>query len=524
VARASKPPVIPGYTVVELIGQGGFSDVFLYQQARPARPVAIKILLEEQVDGPGVAQFEAEANVMAQLSSHPAIVSIYQADVTADGRPYLVMEYCPKPNLAVRCRTSPLPVPEALDLAIRISGAVETAHRAGVLHRDIKPHNILVDAYDQPKLTDFGIASATESASEQSGMSVPWSPPEMFGDAPPRDPRSDVWSLGATAYHLLAGRSPFEMPHDNNDNHTLMTRIERLPLPPLNRPDVDDRLAEVLARALSKPIANRYPTAIAFARALQDVQIGLLITPTRIDVLDSAPAPAARELDDARTSIKPILVIPQSPSVGAPSAGLVTRAPVSSPVSDTGYVVRRPQVEEHTEIKAPTAPAVDPLGAGTRGPRVDVPEPSDPVVVGATPAGEPAGRGQRRLVLTLAAAGLLVAALAVAFLATRPADEPDPESLGDQQPANANAGAPAAPTELSGRVVDGTATFTWTTANPQPGDTYRWVETTDGQTGTPHDSPEPRAALPVGASGSACIEVFVLRGGQSSQGANGCAQ
>ena len=122
-SRPARPPQIPGYTYVELIGQGGFADVFLYQQARPARQVAVKVLLEDDPDAPERQRFDAEADVMAQLSSHPSIVSIFQADVASDGRAFLVMEYCPKPNLSVRCRQQPLTVPEALEIGVRISGA-----------------------------------------------------------------------------------------------------------------------------------------------------------------------------------------------------------------------------------------------------------------------------------------------------------------------------------------------------------------------------------------------------------------
>ncbi len=225
------PPHLPGFTYLEVLGSGGFADVYLYEQQLPRRRVAVKVLLTERISTGSVAEFTAEANVMAMLSTHPAIVTIYQAGVAHDGRPYLVMEYCPKPNLQVRYRREPFSVAESLRVGIQVAAAVETAHRAGVLHRDIKPANILVTEYNRPALTDFGIASTTSAAAESEGLSIPWSPPESFADVPRSDPRSDVYALGATVYTLLAGRSPFEMPGQRNSAAELIHRIETAPLP-----------------------------------------------------------------------------------------------------------------------------------------------------------------------------------------------------------------------------------------------------------------------------------------------------
>ena len=252
------------------------------------RRVAVKVLLTERMSSGSVAEFTAEANVMAMLSTHPAIVTIYQAGVARDGRPYLVMEYCPKPNLQVRYRREPFSVAESLRVGIQVAAAVETAHRAGVLHRDIKPANILVTEYNRPALTDFGIASTTSAAAESAGLSIPWSPPESFADVPRSDPRSDVYALGATVYTLLAGRSPFEMPGQRNTAAELIHRIETAPLPPLGRADAPESLERALERAMAKSPADRYESALAFARALQKVQIELSHSVTPIDILDDS--------------------------------------------------------------------------------------------------------------------------------------------------------------------------------------------------------------------------------------------
>ena len=102
--------------------------------------------------------FASEADATARLADHPYIVSVMNAGTTDDGRPYLVMRYCPPPDLGVRVRGNPMPVAEAISTGIKLASAIETAHRSGILHRDIKPSNVLVTSYSEPALTDFGIA------------------------------------------------------------------------------------------------------------------------------------------------------------------------------------------------------------------------------------------------------------------------------------------------------------------------------------------------------------------------------
>src|SRR5690349_18317345 len=153
----------------------------------PRRQVAVKVMLSEVVNDQVRQMFQGEANLMAQLSAHPSILTVYQASVSSDGRPYLVMELC-SASLSQRYRAERLPVAEVLRIAVKIGSAIETAHRAGVLHRDIKPSNILLTAYGHPVLSDFGIASTLSGATGGPGegavvgMSIPWSAPEVLMD------------------------------------------------------------------------------------------------------------------------------------------------------------------------------------------------------------------------------------------------------------------------------------------------------------------------------------------------------
>ncbi|WP_395243612.1 protein kinase [Agromyces sp. MMS24-K17] len=296
----STPPTIPGFAFVRVLGSGGFADVFLYEQNMPRRLVAVKVMLADLVSDEVRQMFQAEANLMAQLSSHPSILTVHQASVAADGRPYLVMEYC-SASLAQRYRVARLPVSEVLSIGVRIASAVETAHRQGVLHRDIKPSNILTTAYGHPVLADFGIAATLADAGRGGivGLSIPWSAPEVLADEGAGSVQSEIWSLGATVYSLLAGRSPFEVPDGDNGSAALMSRIEKGRLPPTGRPDVPASLEETLARAMSRRPSARHASAMEFVRDLEGIEeeLGLPQTPAEVAVDDWALA-TALDLDD----------------------------------------------------------------------------------------------------------------------------------------------------------------------------------------------------------------------------------
>lgn len=295
------PPVLAGFTYVRPLGAGGFADVFLYQQDMPRRAVAVKVLLQDLVDDDLLRLFASEADAMARLSAHPSILTIYQASVSADGRPYIVMEYCPR-SFASRYRRETIPVAEVLHTGVKIASALESAHREGLLHRDIKPSNILLTTYGAPVLSDFGIATSMVSHSDEViAMSVPWSAPEIIDESTAGSVSTEVWSLGATLYSLLAGRSPFERAdHATNGRAELKARIRRARYTPIDRSDVSDDVQAVLQRALSRDSGERFATMAEFAHALQLVQYagGIPVTPLELaegDILlpidPASPAP-----------------------------------------------------------------------------------------------------------------------------------------------------------------------------------------------------------------------------------------
>lgn len=301
----AQAPVLSGYRFVRPLGTGGFADVYLFEQDMPRRAVAVKVLLSDVVDADVLRMFNAEADVMARLSSHPSILTVYQASISADGRPYLVMEYCPT-SLTNRYRREQIPVAEVLQIGVRIGAALETAHRAGVLHRDIKPSNLLVTAFGAPVLSDFGIAASLASSARKDvvAMSVPWSSPEVIEERVLGSVASEVWSLGATIYSLLAGRSPFEVAGSGmNGRDQLAARIRRAKYVPTGRADVPPQLEAVLQKSLSHDPRKRQESAALLAHEFQLVQhaMGISATPLEIAADDWAPRFTTDELDDAES-------------------------------------------------------------------------------------------------------------------------------------------------------------------------------------------------------------------------------
>ena len=351
-AETNATPVIAGFEYIQVLGTGGFSDVLLYQQKLPRRKVAVKVLHVETLDRQTRRQFVAEANLMAQLSSHPAIATIYAADISEAGAPYLVMEYCSGGSLGATYRAAPMSPAEVLTIGVRLSSALEAAHRLGIVHRDVKPANILITDYGTPVLTDFGISIGDDGVSEATmfqgedltktsttngtthGMSVPWAPPEAFLDEPISDERSDIFSAGATLYSLLEGRTPFELENASNAAVQLSRRIEKGEMTPAKREAEAPALLAVLKKAMATQPSDRFQSALELAQALQAVQreLGLPETPIELPVLDEASAKkepadavviaaatAASEIEDSDTLLSTAAVAaPASPAAVLP--------------------------------------------------------------------------------------------------------------------------------------------------------------------------------------------------------------
>ncbi|HEX5331437.1 MAG TPA: serine/threonine-protein kinase [Cellulomonas sp.] len=517
--EASAPPRIAGHRFVRVLGLGGFADVFLYEQDMPRRAVAVKVLLAGSLHGDARTRFQTEANVMARLSHHPSIVTIHQAEIADDGRPYIVMEYCSGAGLAERYRRERISVEEALRIGVRLGSAVETAHRAGVLHRDIKPANVLTTDFGWPALTDFGIATTPGSGEGAAvGMSIPWSPPELLAPHPTGDARSDVYSLAATVYSLLAGRTPFEVPGARNGAADLVGRIEREPLPVTGRGDVPPSLHAALACAMEKAPDRRYPNAAGFARALQQVEAELGLPVTPLDLNDDAQTGASHgwrafgsvgsgtgaAVDDDATRLRPVVSIDPREPVDPPERRDLTR--------DEGPRLR-PIVTVDPgpgEVPAPGASRAAPeVRAGTAG------------GAHARETRSPSISSRSRRVVAVVASALVLTVTVVALVANlRGAPEGLPtgaatSGFGAQDVGGVVAVVPA-PTGLTGvRQADGSVSFTWVNPEPAAGDHYLWgVRSATGEP-TLALLTEPTVTVPGGAGGQVCIEVSIVRADRS---------
>jgi serine/threonine protein kinase len=252
---------------------------------------------------------------MASLADHPFIVPVFRAGVTSDGQPFLVMRFYPEPNLAQRARHERISVAEALRIGIQIAGAIETAHRSGILHRDVKPANVLGGPYGNPGLTDFGLAAVIAGPDAPvEGVSVPWAPPEVLLDSAPPDVRGDVYSLAATVWHLLSGRSPFERPGLDNSATALRDRILIGEPTPTGRLDVPDSLDRLLRQAMATNPALRPSSALAFARALQRIEQEQRLVLTQIVVPSGARLAEATTASSTRVRAS----IPRTMTPGPP--------------------------------------------------------------------------------------------------------------------------------------------------------------------------------------------------------------
>ena len=493
--QPSTPPDLPGYSYSRLLGMGGFADVFLYQQELPSRDVAVKVLLDTHLDDEARAQFVTEANLMAQVSQHPAIVTVHHAGFADDGRPYLVMEYCSRPGVAERYRAEKMDVAESLRIAIRIASAVASAHEAGIWHRDIKPANVLTTDYGWPALTDFGIAATAAIAGSAVGMSIPWAPPELLSPSPSGDERSDVYALAATLYSMLAGRSPFEVLGTANTAGDLVGRIERMPLPRITRQDMPDELFEVLDTAMSKRSEDRHPSVVAFARDLQAIEADLGLPVTGLDLVEIPSEPVGRSTVSKRRIER---TAPEVTSIVEPDE-------LKDEPSDRVAKVRIIHTPPEVEVLA------DPEPKPVREPR---------------PESQAPRRTERNI--ALAAIGALVfviGAVGVGAVLGQTSAGGQPVTTTYYTPPPVHDVVVPAPQDVEATVSGATATFTWTNPQPAEGDQYRWkLVERDGSTGQVAVVHEESVTVEAAAGQQVCIEVEILRsnGQISATPARGC--
>jgi serine/threonine protein kinase/uncharacterized RDD family membrane protein YckC len=361
-------------TDIEMIGRGGFSVVYSASHTLFKRRMAVKVLNAFTKDSDRL-RFERECEVLGRLSDHPNVVSVYNAGYTASDRPYLLMELVEGGTLQDRLeRGGRLPWDEAVAHLIPICEALAAAHAEKILHRDVKPENILLTSDGKPRLADFGIASlrdATGATSTHITASMLHTAPETFENL--RDERSDLYSLASTLFALVVGRAPFW--HDSDQSiHPLMNRLLNDPAPSMPPGTAPSELSALVQRALAKDPNQRPQTAEAFAAELQAIldAFGAVETAGATQVAPVPPAqiPGVVEPDLAHLPAPPpaALFTPPTPAgqgLSAPTGTAFTDGPFTSaghaspgPLPST--VPRSHSGEVHPVRPSPVGPQVGP--------------------------------------------------------------------------------------------------------------------------------------------------------------------
>jgi tetratricopeptide (TPR) repeat protein len=274
------------YRIIEKLGEGGMGVVYKAEDLKLDRFVALKFLPRQlSADHETKARFIHEAKSASSLD-HPNICAIHEIDETPDGQTFIVMPCYEGETLREKIKKGPLGVDETIDIVIQVGLGLAKAHEKGIVHRDIKPGNILVTTDGQVKLVDFGVAKlAGQTALTKTGARVGtvgyMSPEQVLGET--LDARSDVFSLGVVMYELLTGRLPFRGEHEAA---ILYSIIHEAPQPlSKHRSDVPEAVAETVERALAKDVAERYADAGELVRDLEAV---------RVEVAMGKPLPTRR--------------------------------------------------------------------------------------------------------------------------------------------------------------------------------------------------------------------------------------
>jgi len=458
------PPVIEGLRWVRLLGAGGLAEVHLYHQDLPDRDVAVKVLRSGK-DAGGRAELTREADALSLVSGHPAVVTLYFAGTAVDGRPFLAMENCPVADVSDQVRARPLAVPRALDWMIRIAAGVETLHRAGMVHGDIKPSNIMLTRYDAPVLADFGLATRIGERYPRGRYSALWASPEQQVGEGGASPVQDVWSLAATMWTLLAGRSPFEAVDGDNGALAVAARVQAGAVPPLPRADIPAELDAALRAALRTDPARRTPSAWAFGEALRQVQAAMRAPVTAFDVPGAREGTSAPVIDANRTVVRGVA------HVGPTPAGPVDDGAAARVTPDDDVVAPRPK--------------------------------------------------KSRVALWLAIGIVGCAAAVTAWLfgingTVRPEQGP-----GDVQPEDPVGAPPSAVQNLRGNLADDVITWSWE-SSPQSKERYFYTVTMPN--GVAQSDQTSRSIVSVAAvSGRTCIEVVAVSDdGRQSPASSNC--
>lgn len=295
-ARQPGVPAVPGLANLTVLARGGHATVYRARQVNAFRDVAVKVENGTLDDEKDQRRFIREARAAGKMSSHPHVVDLYDVGVTEDGHPYMIMELC-RGNYGQRMRRDPLSPAEARSVGAKIADALAGAHTEGVLHRDVKPENILITQFDEPVLADFGLAVLTEAreVSMTLELTPAYAAPEMFNGGR-AVPASDVYALCATLYALMRGRPPRWRDNASPSLATLMDLFaERIP----DLPGAPPELSALLRQGMSNDPGRR-PTAAA----LREELLGVHRDPDPTMVLRRMPGQAGPGDDPTQPTVR----------------------------------------------------------------------------------------------------------------------------------------------------------------------------------------------------------------------------
>ncbi|MBV6757835.1 protein kinase domain-containing protein [Rhodococcus opacus] len=331
-----------GFEDAHEIGRGGFGVVYRCVQSALDRTVAVKVLTAD-LDEDNQARFIREQRVMGRLTGHPNIVGVLHVGTTDSGHPYIVMQYHPQDSLDARIRRiGPVGLGEALRLGVKMAGALETAHRLGILHRDVKPANILLSDYGEPALADFGIAHVAGGFKTATGTvtgSPAFTAPEVL-KGEPASPASDVYSLGATLFCAVTAHAAFER-HSGEQVMAQFLRITTRPIPDLREYGIPEDVCALVERAMFADPHARPVTAAEFGDELRQAQHrnGFPVDEMALHLETGG----ARHNEDPVNALSPI----SSSASGRPPPRAASAAPGSKgtlPLELTSFVGRRSEL------------------------------------------------------------------------------------------------------------------------------------------------------------------------------------
>ncbi|NUS73406.1 MAG: protein kinase [Corynebacteriales bacterium] len=303
---------VPGLSELTVIARGGYATVYRAKQDSVGREVALKVDIRTLQDARDRRRFLREAEAAGRMSGHPHIVHLYDAGVTSDDHPYLVMELCSGGSYATKMRKDgPISATEARSLGIKIADALQAAHESGVLHRDVKPGNILINRYGVPGLADFGLAAVIDASHDLSvtveSLTPAYAPPEVFRLERPAE-AGDIYSLCATLYAMLSGKPPRWPATGESPSPMQMVGLFGQPIADIL--GVPDGLMNVLRKGMAQEKQDRFASAGDLRDAFEALNAdgsGTVVAP---------PPPAQSEIPTPQ--INPIAPPPLESTVSAP--------------------------------------------------------------------------------------------------------------------------------------------------------------------------------------------------------------